>query len=57
MFCTPIKRPVRLSPLFGNLTQELSAIFGLGGEVDPDKGLIDPRMDRRVEPLLFRFYR
>ncbi len=30
--------------------------FGLGGEIEPNIGLIDPRMDRPVEPLLFRFY-
>lgn len=43
-------------PLFGHLTRELSGIAGLGGEVDPDIGLIDPRMDRPVEPLMYRFY-
>ena len=43
-------------PLFGHLTRELSTISGLGGEVDPDIGLTDPRMDRPVEPLLFRSY-
>jgi hypothetical protein len=44
-------------PLCGHLTRELSTISGLGSEVDPDIGLIDHRMDRPVEPLLFRFYR
>jgi len=44
-------------PLFGHLTRELSTISGLGGEVDPDIGLIAPRMGRPVKPLLFRFYR
>ena len=36
MFCAPIKPPVRLSPLFGHLTQELSAISGLDSLVNPE---------------------
>ncbi len=56
LFCAPIKPLGPMVPLFGHLTRELSTISGLGGEVDPDIGLTDPRMDRPVEPLLFRFY-
>ena len=56
LFCALIKPLGPMVPLFGHLTRELSTISGLGGEVDPDIGLIDPRMDRPVEPLLFRFY-
>jgi hypothetical protein len=44
-------------PLFWHLTREQITISNLGGDVDPDIGLIAPRMDRPVEPLLFGFYR
>ena len=36
MFCTQIKPPVRLSPLFGLLTQEMSEISSLGSWVNLD---------------------
>jgi hypothetical protein len=56
-FCAPIKLLGPVVPVFGHLTRKLSAISGLGGDVDPDIGLIAPHMGRSVEPLLFRFYR
>jgi hypothetical protein len=57
LFCARIKPFGPVVPLFGNLTRELSTVSGLGGEVDPDIGLVDRRMDRPVKPLLFKFYR
>ena len=48
MFCAPSKPPVRLSPLFGHLTQELSAISGLDSLVNPDFVVINSK--RLVNP-------
>jgi hypothetical protein len=54
LFCASIKLSARAFQWFGHLTLGLSTISGLGGEIEPDIGLIDPRMDRPVQPLWFR---
>jgi hypothetical protein len=55
MFCAPSKPPVRLSPLFGHLTQELSAISGLDSLVNPDFVVINTPLDGPIAPLFLRF--
>jgi hypothetical protein len=53
--CVPIKPPVRLSPLFGHLTQELSAFSGLDSWVNPDFVVINTPLDGPGAPLFLRF--